>query len=108
MYMTYLPEPGSHVTPCTYLSGWVFPSRYWLGLVFTECSGQRGLYGCMLHKILPPGSLNLTCTRGVMRGASQRQGRGLWWARRAVLGRCSSYRDVLLLWGVSSACWLAG
>lgn len=23
--MTYLPEPGSHVTLGTYLSGWVFP-----------------------------------------------------------------------------------
>lgn len=44
VYMTYLPEPGSHIIPCAYLSGWVFPSRYWLGLVFTKCSGQGGLY----------------------------------------------------------------
>lgn len=53
--MSYLPEPGSHITPCTYLSGWVFPSRYRLGLVFPGCSEQRGLYGHTPHEILIQG-----------------------------------------------------
>ena len=89
--MIYLPESGSHVTPCAYLGGWMFPSRYWLGLVFPGWSEQRGLCGCRVHKILHPGSLNITCTRGGVRGTSQRQGGGLWYARWAVHGRCSSY-----------------
>lgn len=53
--MSYLPEPGSHITPCTYLSGWVFPSRYRLGLVFPGRSEQRGLYGHTPHEILIQG-----------------------------------------------------
>lgn len=89
--MSYLPEPGSHIAPCTYLGGRVFPSRYRLGLVFPGCSEQRGLYGHTPHEILHPGSLNLTCTRGDVRGTLQRQGRGLWCGRWAMRGRSSSY-----------------
>lgn len=49
--MTYLPVPGSHITPRRYLSGWVFPSRYRSGLVYSGSSEQRGLYGHTLLEI---------------------------------------------------------